>query len=84
MICFSKPTEPDRLFDCLPNNPLPSSNSPGHGENNHHYQNDVKSLENAVYIPPALIPPRIVPLLHDLAVQMVQAGHEQQLLKIYR
>ena len=50
--------------------------------NNHSEQKSIS--ENAVYIPPTLIPPRILPLLHDLAQQMVQAGHQQQLLKIYR
>ncbi|XP_068659765.1 exocyst complex component EXO70A1-like [Aristolochia californica] len=80
---YSKPTEPDRLFDCLPNSLRPSSSSPGQpgGDKSSH---QAKSLENAVYTPPTLIPPRIMPLLHDLAVQMVQAGHQQQCSKIYR
>ncbi|KAA8539100.1 hypothetical protein F0562_025792 [Nyssa sinensis] len=89
---YSKPVEPDRLFECLPNALRPSSESPGnqgdssgknHSSNNHSgHQNH--SLENSVYITPTLIPPRILPLLHNLAQQMVQAGHQQQLLKIYR
>lgn len=58
------------------NSKNPSSN--GHHE---HHQNNA---ENAVYTPPTLIPPRILPLLHDLALQMVQSGHQQQLLKTYR
>jgi len=79
--------EPDRLFDCLPNSLRPSSaassqqsdvSSKGHSE----HQN--KSLENAVYTLPTLIPPRVLPLLHDLAQQMVKAGHQQQLFRIYR
>ncbi|XP_068662339.1 exocyst complex component EXO70A1-like isoform X2 [Aristolochia californica] len=80
---YSKPTEPDRLFDCLPNSLRPSSSSPGQpgGDKSNH---QAKSLENAVYTPPTLIPPRIMPLLHDLAVQMIQAVHQQQCLKIYR
>lgn len=41
-------------------------------------------MANAVYTPPTLIPPRVLPLLHDLAVQMFQAGQRQQLVKIYR
>ncbi|XP_042475383.1 exocyst complex component EXO70A1-like [Macadamia integrifolia] len=89
---YSKPVEPDCLFDGLPNSLRPSSGSPGHqadsiGKNpstNHHSEHPNKSLETAVYTPPTLIPPRILPLLHDLAQQMVQAGHQQQLLKIYR
>ena len=87
---FSKPVEPNRLFDCLPNSLRPSSGSPGpnpessgrNPSNNHSEQKSI--LENAVYTPPTLIPPRILPLLHDLAQQMVQADHQQQLLKIYR
>ncbi|XP_030966047.1 exocyst complex component EXO70A1-like [Quercus lobata] len=90
LLSYSKPVEPDRLFDCLPNSLRPSSGSPGpNGEssgrnpsNNHSEQKSIS--ENAVYTPPTLIPPRILPLLHDLAQQMVQAGHQQQLLKIYR
>ncbi|XP_059457337.1 exocyst complex component EXO70A1-like [Corylus avellana] len=91
LLSYSKPVEPDRLFDCLPNSLRPSSGSPGHqgdasgkSPSNHHSEQHKSNLENAVYTPPALIPPRILPLLHDLAQQMVQAGHHQQLLKIYR
>lgn len=83
---FSKPVEPDRLFDCLPNSLRPSSASPGHQSDasskihsEHH-----KSLETAVYTPPTLIPPRVLPLLHDLAQQMVQSGNQQQLFRTYR
>lgn len=89
---YSKPVEPDRLFECLPNSLRPSSGSPGHrsesgGKNpfsNNHSEHQNINLENAVYTLPTLIPPRILPLLHDLAQQMVQAGHQKQLLKIYR
>lgn len=92
-LCFSsKPVEPDRLFECLPNNMRPSTGSPGHqgdlgsknpsSTNNSEHQG--RSLENAEYKPPTLIPPRIMPLLHNLAQQMIQAGHQQQCLKIYR
>lgn len=82
--------EPERLFDCLPNSLRPSGspgnqgdasgNHPSHSHSEHH-NNDA---EAAVYTPPTLIPPRVLPLLHDLAVQMVQAGQQQQLVKIYR
>ncbi|XP_027364263.1 exocyst complex component EXO70A1-like isoform X2 [Abrus precatorius] len=88
---YSKPVEPERLFDCLPNSMRPSSGSPGHegdpsGKNpsNHHSESHNNNADAVVYTPPALIPPRILPLLHDLAQQMVEAGHQQQLLKIYR
>lgn len=83
---YSKPVEPDRLFDGLPNSLRPSSDQGDSGiknhSNNHHEQqnNDL----DATYTLPTLIPPRILPLLNDLAEQMVQAGHQQQLLKIYR
>ncbi|KAA8534587.1 hypothetical protein F0562_032154 [Nyssa sinensis] len=88
---YSKPVEPDHIFECLPNALRPSSGTPGHqadssGRNpsSNHSEHQNSNLENAVYTPPTLIPPRILPLLHDLAQQMVQAGHQQQLLKIYR
>ncbi|OMO62735.1 Exocyst complex protein Exo70 [Corchorus capsularis] len=86
---YSKAIEPDRLFDGLPNALRPSG-SPGnqgdagkttHNHADHHHNSD---LEGAVYTPPTLIPPRIMPLLHDLAQQMVRAGHQQQLLRIYK
>ena len=72
--------EPERLFDCLPNSLRPSGSPVTHGEHHHHNS----EAETAVYTPPTLIPPRVLPLLHDLAVQMVQAGQRQQLVKIYR
>lgn len=86
--CFSKPMEPDRLFDCLPNSlrPTPAEHSGDIGKINagaSNAENQSKSLENGIYKPPTLIPPRIVPLLHDLAQQMAQAGRHQQCLKIY-
>ncbi|KAL2227585.1 UNVERIFIED_CONTAM: Exocyst complex component EXO70A1 [Sesamum indicum] len=85
---YSKAVEPERLFECLPNSMRPSSGSPGDSSsklpssNSHSDQNN--SAENSVYTTPTLIPPRILPLLHDLAQQMVQAGNQQQLQKIYR
>lgn len=86
---FSKPVEPERLFDCLPNSLRPSSGSPGDSNaknpsSNNHHEHHNSNLDNAVYTPPALIPPRVLPLLHDLAQQMFQAGHQQKLLLIYR
>ncbi|KAK6778780.1 hypothetical protein RDI58_025498 [Solanum bulbocastanum] len=79
---YSKPVEPDRLFDCLPQSLRPStgSDSKGDGAGAKEHQ---RSLETVVYHPPDLIPPRILPLLHDLAQQMIQAGHQQQLYTIY-
>lgn len=87
LLSYSKPVEPERLFECLPNSMRPSE-SPGHSNgkipssSSHHDQHN--TAENSVYTTPALIPPRILPLLHDLALQMVQAGNQQQLQKIYR
>ncbi|XP_059309115.1 exocyst complex component EXO70A1-like [Lycium ferocissimum] len=86
LLSYSTPIEPDRLFECLPNSMRPSS-SPGHQEpsgKSRHSNAEQNGAENAVYTPPTLIPPRILPLLHDLAQQMVQAGHQQQFVKIYR
>ncbi|KAM0947429.1 putative exocyst complex component Exo70, cullin repeat-like-containing domain superfamily [Dioscorea sansibarensis] len=86
---YSKAVEPQQLFNCLPNSLRPSSGSPGHqGEDGKSQSatsdHQAKSVENAVYTPPTLIPPRILPLLHNLAKQLVQAGRQQQALKIYR
>ncbi|KAI8005916.1 Exocyst complex component EXO70A1 [Camellia lanceoleosa] len=85
---YSKPVEPERLFECLPSELRPSPESPGNQGNsngkNSHSEHHNHNLENAVYTLPTLISPRILPLLHNLAQQMVKAGHQQQLLKIYR
>ncbi|XP_061354648.1 exocyst complex component EXO70A1-like [Gastrolobium bilobum] len=92
---YSKPVEPECLFDCLPISMRPSSASPGHegdpSAKNHsstgtnsHSDPHKNNADGVIYTPPALVPPRVLPLLHDLAQQMVQAGHQQQLLKIYR
>ncbi|CAF1898905.1 hypothetical protein BRARA_B01536 [Brassica rapa] len=79
---YSKPMEPDRLFECLPSNLRPSTDGEGGGGKSHDPHQ--KSLENAIFTVPTVIPPRVLPLLHDLAQQMVQAGHQQQLFKTYR
>ncbi|KAF3788795.1 Exocyst complex component [Nymphaea thermarum] len=88
---YSKVVEPDRLFECLPNSLRPSTGSPGpHGDSgvrnapipNHAEQ--MKSTDATVHTLPTLIPPRIMPLLHDLVERMVQAGHQHQCIKIYR
>ncbi|KAK9735132.1 hypothetical protein RND81_04G185500 [Saponaria officinalis] len=81
---YSKPVEPDRLFECLPNSMRPSGSNGDQADHGSKSHGDSKISENAIYTPPALIPPRILPLLHNLAQQMVQAGHHQQVLKIYR
>eukprot|EP01018_Ginkgo_biloba_P012251 Gb_18937 [translate_table: standard] len=89
---YSKVVEPERLFECLPNSLRPSTGSPGNqGDSNgrkmspgSHPEQIAKGTEGAAYVLPTLIPPRIIPQLHDLARRMVEAGHEQQCLKIYR
>ncbi|CAD6268348.1 unnamed protein product [Miscanthus lutarioriparius] len=43
-----------------------------------------KSFESATYRTPILIPPRILPLLHDIAHQLVQYGNQQSCYRIYR
>ncbi|KAI0491524.1 hypothetical protein KFK09_025784 [Dendrobium nobile] len=87
---FSKPVEPDRLFECLPSSLRPSAGSPGQqGEGERkpssasNSDQQGKSLETAIYKPPTLIPPRLLPLLHDLALQTIQAGKQDQCVKIY-
>ncbi|CAN1297942.1 Exocyst complex component EXO70A1 [Linum perenne] len=90
LAAYSKPVEPDRLFECLPESMRPSAGSPAnHGDPNglvpsSHGHSEHSNAEAAGFKPLVLIPPRTVPLLHDLAIHMVQAGHQQQLLKIYR
>ncbi|GLT93366.1 hypothetical protein SLE2022_111620 [Rubroshorea leprosula] len=84
---YSKPIQPD----CLPNSLCPASRSAvdqgdsgGKVASTNHSEHHKNDLENSTYTTPTLIPPSILPLLHDLAQQMVQAGHQQQLSRIYR
>ncbi|KAI9121947.1 hypothetical protein K1719_006636 [Acacia pycnantha] len=81
---YSKPVESDRLFDCMPNSMKPSATGQqGEGGGKGHSESQKNALEKPV-TPLTLIPPRVLPLLHDLALQMVQAGHQQQLFRVYR
>ncbi|KAL9227742.1 hypothetical protein vseg_003394 [Gypsophila vaccaria] len=81
----SKPVEPDRLFDCLPNSLRPNSTSnQGDGASNASADKNGKSEENTTYKPLNLLPPRVLPLLNDLANQMIEAGYQQQVLSIFR
>ncbi|WJX17865.1 hypothetical protein P8452_07728 [Trifolium repens] len=79
---YSKPVEPDRLFDCLPNSLRPSAagQQNGGGGKSH---SEKQSGDTVTFTLPTLIPPRVLPLLHELAIQMVQAGHQQQLFRVY-
>ncbi|KAJ8900002.1 hypothetical protein K2173_024113 [Erythroxylum novogranatense] len=86
---YSKPVEPDRLFECLPESMRPSATSPGNqhdssGKNHSSNNHSENQPETGGFKLLTLIPPRILPLLHDLAQQMIQAGQSQQLLKVYR
>ncbi|KAJ0605681.1 putative exocyst complex component Exo70, cullin repeat-like-containing domain superfamily [Helianthus annuus] len=81
-LCFSKPVEPDRLLDCLPASLRPSTANGDAGKKTHADHN--KDLEDVVYRPPTLVPAKVVPLLHDLAQQMLQTGQQQQVFIIYR
>ncbi|KAL5648415.1 hypothetical protein ACJX0J_039224, partial [Zea mays] len=79
MSTYSKASEPTHLFDCFPNPLLASEgNSRAVGEQLS------KSFESATYRTPTLIPPRILPLLHDIAHQLVQDGNQQLCYRIYR
>ncbi|KAJ8424612.1 hypothetical protein Cgig2_000535 [Carnegiea gigantea] len=82
---YSKPVEPDRLFDCLPNSLRPNAPSANQGDaaNNSSEQNN-KSAESTAYKRLTLMPARVIPLLHELAHQMIQAGYQQQVLSTYR
>lgn len=95
----SKPQEPARLLECLPNTVRPSTASPG-GQGGGVIPGDelsgkpipaspvdgksVKGPESITPPLPTLIPPRIIPQLHELAERMINAGHHQQCSKIYR
>ncbi|KAL3646941.1 hypothetical protein CASFOL_009485 [Castilleja foliolosa] len=82
---YSKPVESDRLFDCMPNSMKSSTGSPRDSESSGKKTSDQdKSSENVVYQLPDLIPSRLLPLLHDMTMQMIQAGHQLQLCTIYR
>ncbi|KAM1079164.1 hypothetical protein ACFX2H_013841 [Malus domestica] len=81
---YSKPVEPDRLFDCLPDSLRPDSAGQKNEASGKGSDHPNKSLKPVIYTPLTLIPPRVLPLLHDLAQQMVLAGHQQQLFRTYR
>ncbi|CAN6335622.1 unnamed protein product [Urochloa humidicola] len=74
MGAYSKPIEPDRLFDCIPK-PLLASKGDSEA---------VGEQPSAIYRNPTLIPSGILPLLHDIASQLVQDGNRQSCYRIYR
>ncbi|GAB2272122.1 hypothetical protein Dimus_006941 [Dionaea muscipula] len=79
--------ERDRLIECLPPSLRPLA-SPGDAADKYsiHSEDQKKSskVDDYDYILLTLVPHHVVPLLHNLAHQMVQAGNEQQVLNIYR
>nr|XP_043616167.1 exocyst complex component EXO70A1-like [Erigeron canadensis] len=75
---YSKPVEPDRIYECLPSSLRPSSGSPDASNK------DLSNSHTAAFNPLVLVPPRLMPVLHDLAQDMVNAGHTRQYLIIYR
>ncbi|OQU78762.1 hypothetical protein SORBI_3008G043600 [Sorghum bicolor] len=79
MSTYSKASEPALLFDCLP-----KSLSALEGTSQSVGEQLSKSFESATYRTPILIPPRIFPLLHDIAHQLVQDGNQQSCYRIYR
>ncbi|CAN1729567.1 Exocyst complex component EXO70A1 [Linum perenne] len=79
-VCRSNASEFDRLFEGLPK----SEKHQSEGGGGKHSSEQQKSLETAIYTLPTLIPLRVVLVLHDLALQMVQVGRQLQLLRIFR
>ncbi|MCO5563532.1 hypothetical protein L7F22_017176 [Adiantum nelumboides] len=91
LTAHSKMQEPARLMECLPNTvrSSPSSGSQGGGGDesagkgvlsNPTIGKNAKGLEGFG----SLIPPKIIPQLHELAHRMITAGHHQQCCKTYR
>ncbi|KAK4786310.1 hypothetical protein SAY86_002999 [Trapa natans] len=76
---YSKPLKPEHLFKCLPVSMRPSPE--GHHLHNHPSGN---SADSAVYTLPTLIPLKVLMLLHNLANQVIQGGHQQEVLRTYK
>ncbi|CAM0950081.1 unnamed protein product [Alopecurus aequalis] len=85
MITHSKPIEPD-LLRSWPSKPPWASDgdTEASGENSGHSKHPSKSLATFIYRTPIPILPRIVPILHALAQQLVQDGNQQSCYRIYR
>ena len=83
---YSKPQEPARLIECLPNSVRSTASSGNQGEDMSEKLvspangKDSKGLDAIG----SLITPSIIPQLHELAQRMVAAGHHQECCKIYR
>jgi len=74
---FSKPIEPNLLFDCLLKHLMLSK-----GDSEAVGEQPSKSFETAMHT--TLIPSGILPLLHDIACQLVQDGNQKSCYRIYR
>lgn len=74
---YSKPVEPNLLFDCLLKHLMLSK-----GDSEAVGEQPSKSFETAMHT--TLIPSGILPLLHDIACQLVQDGNQQSCYRIYR
>nr|XP_043629433.1 exocyst complex component EXO70A1-like isoform X2 [Erigeron canadensis] len=80
----SIPVEPDRIYECLPSSLSRKSGSSFGSSESDTSKNDPSDSHTAVYKPLVLIPARLITVLHDLAQDMVNGGHTQQYLIIYR
>eukprot|EP00249_Psilotum_nudum_P007075 c20293_g3_i1 orf=497-2074(+) len=89
----SKVPEPARLLECLPNTVRSSAaslgaasmpdDSPGKSATMADGKNG-KGMKAIMITLPVLLPPRIIPQLHELALRMITAGHHQQCVNAYR
>ncbi|RZR82694.1 hypothetical protein BHM03_00009171 [Ensete ventricosum] len=88
---YSKPIDLE-FIAAFPPNSLPSlsrattgsqSDGGNHAPASNHSEHQGRSLETPMYKTPTLMPPRILPLLHNLAEQLVQAGYQQRCSRIY-
>ncbi|XP_037437787.1 exocyst complex component EXO70A1-like [Triticum dicoccoides] len=85
MTTYSKPIEGDLILGSPPKLQWASDgNAEADGRNSAHSEHPSKDLETAICRTPALIPSRILPLLHTIAQKLVQDGNQQSCYKIYR
>ncbi|XP_048528960.1 exocyst complex component EXO70A1-like isoform X4 [Triticum urartu] len=82
---YSKPIEGDLILGSPPKLQWASDgDAEADGRNSAHSEHPSKDLETAICRTPALIPSRILPLLHTIAQKLVQDGNQQSCYKIYR
>ncbi|KAL5230785.1 hypothetical protein ABZP36_029561 [Zizania latifolia] len=81
MSTYGKPIEPGRLFDCLTKPPrAPKANHEADGGHYTYSEHPIEGMDTTICRTPTLIPPRILPLLHDRAQQLVQGSSVMTLL----